>query len=105
MSNEEYYVYMLRCKDNSIYTGIAKDLERRINEHLTKDKKCAKYTKNHEAVKLEISFIAKSKKDACSLEYNIKRLSKKEKEEIILKRKILAKLEDKVNIQNFKLNY
>ena len=28
-----YYIYMLRCEDNSIYTGIAKDLEHRLNEH------------------------------------------------------------------------
>ena len=33
---------MLRCEDNSIYTGIAKDLEKRINEHFSKDEKCAK---------------------------------------------------------------
>jgi len=41
-----YYIYMLRCEDNSIYTGIAKDLEHRLNEHFTKDEKCAKYTKS-----------------------------------------------------------
>lgn len=33
-----YYIYMLRCKDNSIYTGITTDLQRRIEEHITKGK-------------------------------------------------------------------
>ena len=31
-----YYIYMLRCADNSIYTGITTDLKRRIEEHITK---------------------------------------------------------------------
>lgn len=33
-----YYIYMLRCKDNSIYTGITTDIARRMKEHLTKRK-------------------------------------------------------------------
>lgn len=48
-----YYIYMLRCADNSIYTGITTNLQRRIEEHITKSKKCAKYTMRHTAVKLE----------------------------------------------------
>ena len=32
-----YYTYMLRCKDNSIYTGITTDIERRMREHFSKD--------------------------------------------------------------------
>lgn len=31
-----YYVYMLRCKDNSIYTGITTDINRRMEEHFSK---------------------------------------------------------------------
>ena len=42
-----YYTYILRCKDNSLYTGITTDLERRVREHITKDEKCAKYTYLH----------------------------------------------------------
>lgn len=33
-----YYVYILRCEDNSLYTGITTDLERRFEEHLSKNK-------------------------------------------------------------------
>ena len=47
-----YYVYMLRCTDNSLYTGITTDLERRMSEHFSKDKKCAKYTRRHNAKKM-----------------------------------------------------
>lgn len=43
-----YYTYMLRCADNSIYTGMTNDLEKRLNTHMAKDKAGAKYTKSHE---------------------------------------------------------
>ena len=36
-----YYTYMLRCEDNSIYTGITTNIERRIKEHISKGKKSA----------------------------------------------------------------
>ena len=71
-----YYVYMLRCEDNSIYTGIAKDLEKRINEHFSKDEKCAKYTKSHQAKRLEASWQTEDKKLASKLEYAIKLILK-----------------------------
>ena len=48
-----YYIYMLRCKDNSIYTGITTDISRRMKEHFNKEKRCAKYTLTHSAKKLE----------------------------------------------------
>lgn len=103
MNDNNYYVYMIRCRDDSIYTGIAKNLERRIKQHFLKDKNCAKYTKSHEVEKLEIAFLAKTKKDACSLEYHIKKLRKNEKEEIIKKRCLIEKIKDKVNFENFNI--
>ena len=45
-----YYTYMLRCSDNSIYTGMTNDLEKRLNEHKTKSKNGAKYTKSHDVI-------------------------------------------------------
>ena len=40
-----WYVYILRCKDNSLYTGITNNLEKRYQDHC--EKKGAKYTKSH----------------------------------------------------------
>lgn len=80
-----YYAYMLRCEDNSIYTGIAKDLEKRMNEHFSKDEKCAKYTKSHRAKKLEALWQTEDKKLASKLEYAIKTLRKEQKERLIQK--------------------
>lgn len=87
-----YYVYMLRCEDNSIYTGIAKDLERRMDEHFLQDEKCAKYTKSHKAKKLEIAWKTENKSLASKLEYAIKKLNKTKKEELIKKPIILNEL-------------
>lgn len=78
-----YYVYMLRCEDNSIYTGITTDVKRRISEHFRKDKKCAKYTLRHTAKKLECVFETESRVLASRLEYHIKRLNKEQKEDLI----------------------
>ena len=84
-----YYVYILRCKDKSLYTGITNDLERRIEEHFTKSEKCAKYTKSHTAEKLEIAWKTENKVLASKLEYAIKTLKKGEKEELISRKKEL----------------
>lgn len=42
-----YYTYILRCSDNSLYTGITNNLQRRMEEHFNQTKKCAKYTLRH----------------------------------------------------------
>ena len=81
--NKKYYVYMLRCEDNSIYTGITTDINRRFEEHLGKGGRGAKYTKNHKPIKIEKVFEACSRMEASKLEYKIKHLRKSEKEELI----------------------
>lgn len=78
-----YYTYMIRCKDNSIYTGITTDLARRVKEHITKDEKCAKYTYFHTATKLETAWVRENRINASKLEYWIKQLSKTKKEILI----------------------
>jgi len=78
-----YYVYMLRCEDNSLYTGITTNLERRMEEHFTKSDKCAKYTKRHNAKKLETAWQTENRILASKLEYAIKTLKKDEKEKLV----------------------
>lgn len=81
-----YYIYMLRCEDNSIYTGITTDVNRRMEEHFSKSKKCAKYTLTHTAKKLEACFTVEDRKTASQLEYRIKELTKEQKEKLIKSR-------------------
>lgn len=96
-----YYTYMLRCKDNSIYTGITTDVKRRMKEHKEKDIKGAKYTKRHEFLKLECVFSSENRVSASKLEYHIKRLSKKEKEDIILKHNLNEYLSEKLDCDKY----
>ena len=79
---EIYYLYMLRCSDGSIYTGIAKDYEKRYKEHI--ELKGAKYTKSHKVTKIERVFICNSRSEASILENVFKKFTKKQKESYIL---------------------
>lgn len=99
-----YYTYMLRCEDNSIYTGITSNVERRMEEHFSKDKKCAKYTATHQAKKLESVWESENRVLASKLEFHIKKnLSKQEKESLIKDNSLLEKfLGEKIEAQNYK---
>ena len=97
-----YYIYMLRCKDNSIYTGITTDLQRRIEEHITKEKKYATNTMRHTAVKLEQAWQTETRVNASKLEYRIKHLNKEQKEEIIHNPKMIKILENKIDVNEYK---
>ena len=74
-------LYILRCKDDTLYTGITNDLERRINEHKTG--KGAKYTKGRSPLKLIYQEVLENKSSALKREIQIKRLKRKEKYTLI----------------------
>ena len=80
---ETYYVYIVRCVDNSLYTGITTDVQRRLSEHAEKGPRTAKYTASHPAVALCCAWNAFDRQTASQLEYRIKRLSKAKKEQLI----------------------
>lgn len=73
---------MVRCSDGSLYTGITKDVERRVGEH-NSSKKGAKYTKTRRPVNLVFSCSVGTQSEALKLEYRVKKLSRKRKEAII----------------------
>ncbi|CAM3620506.1 GIY-YIG nuclease family protein [Erysipelothrix urinaevulpis] len=79
-----YVVYMIRCDDNSLYTGITTDLSRRMKEHVKKTPKAAAYTKSRNVISLEALWHANDRSSASKLEYSIKKLSKPQKEALIL---------------------
>ena len=95
-----YFTYMIRCEDNSIYTGMTNNLEKRIAEHITKNG--GKYTKSHNAIKLEAAWKSKDKSLACKLEYHIKKLSKHQKEKLIEGEKLVTYLKGKVDCRRYK---
>lgn len=79
-----YYTYILRCEDNSLYAGIASDIKRRMDEHFSKSPKCAKYTRTHTPIKLEAVWQSADRALASKLEFQIKRLTKPQKEKLII---------------------
>ena len=93
---------MIRCADNSIYTGMTNNLEKRINEHINKSKNGAKYTKSHNVIKLETAWKSKEKSLACKLEYQIKQLSKTQKENLIKGEKLSSYLKGKIDCRRYR---
>jgi putative endonuclease len=81
----DWYVYIVRCSDNSLYAGVTKDIERRVAEHNTHDKLGARYTQSRRPVTLVYSEVSESRSEASKREMDIKRLTKKNKESLIEK--------------------
>lgn len=71
------YTYIIRCKNNTLYTGYTTDIVRRMEEH--KRGINSKYTRAKGFDKLEVFFESNSKSQAMKLEYYIKKLSKSQK--------------------------
>ena len=77
------YIYMIRCEDNSLYTGVTKDLYRRMDAHFYGKKDGAKYTRSRKPVWLSMVWTTPRWQDACRLEYFIKTLTKRQKEKLL----------------------
>lgn len=82
MADTEYSVYILRCADDSYYTGIAADVDRRIAEH-EGSPRGAKYLKGRGPLTLVFSETVGDRSAASRLEYRVKRLSRPEKQDLI----------------------
>ena len=88
MSNEPvWFLYIVRGSDKSLYTGITTDVSRRFSEHsgLGRDGKgkAAKALRGKRPLVLEYSCEIGSRSAASKIEYQVKKLSKPEKEELI----------------------
>lgn len=82
MQQKNWYVYILRCNDNSLYTGVTTDCERRLHEH-NHSPRGAKYTRPRRPVTIAYSEQAASRSSAQQREAEIKRLTAKQKELLI----------------------
>ncbi len=79
---QDWYVYMVLCSDNSIYTGITTDIERRIEQHNSKIGG-ARYTRSRKPVKLVYVEQTDNRSSAAKQEYRLKQLSAKQKRSLI----------------------
>ena len=78
---KENVTYILRCADGSLYTGWTNDLDHRVRMH--NEGKGAKYTKGRGPVELVHHEIFETKEEAMRREYEIKQMSRSEKEQLI----------------------
>ncbi len=81
--NNSWYIYIVRCNDGTLYTGITKDLDKRIHEHNSGDGG-AKYTRFRRPVTLVYTEQVESRSDAAKREYQLKKMPLIKKNELII---------------------
>ncbi|MBM7573133.1 GIY-YIG nuclease family protein [Aquibacillus albus] len=77
----KYYVYILKCKDGTFYTGYTNNLNRRMVMH--DSGKGAKYTRGRGPFQLVYYQTFPTKEEAMQAEYQIKQLGRKQKEQLV----------------------
>jgi putative endonuclease len=76
-------IYIVRCADGTLYTGIARDVARRVEEHNSNRLLAANYTRARRPVTLVYSEAAATRSAACRREYQIKQLSRRAKDALV----------------------
>lgn len=79
----DWKVYLLRCSDDSLYTGITRDLNRRLDEHNNSNRLASAYTRARRPVSLVYQESYSDRSAASMREAEIKKMTKTEKEKLI----------------------
>jgi len=74
---EGHYVYIVRCANDALYTGYARDVQKRVKTHNAG--RGGRYTRSHLPVTLLVAWSFTNKREALQVEYKIKQLSRKQK--------------------------
>ena len=82
-TQHDWLIYILECRDGSLYCGITNNLEKRLKQHNGEIKGGAKYTRSHRPCKLVYKEESASRSEAAQREAIIKNMSKEEKQELI----------------------
>ncbi len=77
----EWYVYIIVCSDNSLYTGITTDIKRRFRQHV--EGKGAKYFRGREALQVLYLENGHSRSSAAKREFHIKAMNRKDKASVV----------------------
>ena len=94
MTDTEYSIYIVRCADDTYYTGIAADVARRLEEHESSPRG-AKYLKGRGPLQLVFSEFVGDRSTASRLEYRIKQMQRSAKEALIDGRTSLQELDQR----------
>jgi putative endonuclease len=106
MKSKIYNIYILRCGDGSLYTGIALDIKKRLKEH--RIGQGAKYTRipSRQPLILVALFSGGNRSEASKVEYYIKKLNKEKKEYYLKHQNQLAnEINEKLNIKIEKIDF
>ncbi len=76
-------MYILRCGNGALYTGVTTDVQRRVAEHQDNGRRAARFTRAFAPVELVYSCCTGSKSLAYRVEYRIKRLSREKKDALV----------------------
>ena len=87
-----WYLYLIRCHDGSLYTGITSDVTRRFIEHQNNSGAGAKYLRGRGPLTLVFQRKISSRSLALGVESKVKKLSKARKEELINNRELIEKI-------------
>jgi putative endonuclease len=91
VGNGDYSLYIVRCVDGSLYTGISTDVERRLREHAS-GRRGAKFLRGKGPLRLEYQYQLGDRSMAAQAEFYVKRLDRRDKEELIAGRRSLTEL-------------
>ena len=82
-----WHVYIVRCTDDTLYTGITRDVERRVDEHNTSNALAASYTRSRRPVTLVYREPAATRSAASKREYELKQMTRREKDALVARAK------------------
>lgn len=91
MSNATFSLYIVRCSDDTLYTGIAADVDKRVSEHESSPRG-AKYLRGKGPLRLEFAEQVGDRAIASTLEHRVKQLSRARKEALISGHETLSDL-------------
>ncbi len=83
MSDRPWFLYMIRCADGSLYTGISTDVERRFAEHCSGRAPGARYLRGRGPLEMVFRCAAGDRAMASRLEYRVKRMTVAEKRRLV----------------------
>ena len=92
MSTPDWHVYLIRCGDGTLYTGVATDVSRRLEEHRSGEGRGAKYLRGRGPLELVLERTVGPRGVALSVESRIKRLRRDRKEELIARNEKIDEL-------------
>jgi len=82
-NQNNWLIYILKCRDGSLYCGITNNLEKRLKQHKGELKGGAKYTRSHNPCKLVYKEKSASRSEALQREIVIKKMSRDEKQTLM----------------------